>query len=288
MSTGFKLFHLFNQTSSVVAPAWAAKYAVNLFITPRRFRPKEWELEHEKTATRFQVKEGLSALRWKPSRSLQNGKKVLLVHGWEGRATQMASFVPSLLDQGYEVLTTDMPGHGHSTGKQSDIAFFADAIIEMEAQEGQFDTVIAHSMGGPSTAWAVKKGLNVNNLIFVSSPSRMDMVLKRFAGFIGLRAYAADLFVEFMSKHVGISARDIDTVKLLENYQGRLMLVHDEGDQEVSVFQSQRVADEMSEAELIITQNLGHRRILGSEEIIAKTTSFIEKDILSDTQQNTG
>ena len=42
---------------------------------------------------------------------------VLLVHGWNGRGTQMAGFVAPLIEQGYRVLTLDLPGHGDSSGR---------------------------------------------------------------------------------------------------------------------------------------------------------------------------
>src|SRR4051794_24309576 len=41
---------------------------------------------------------------------------VLLVHGWEGRAGQLAAFVPALTSQGFRVVSFDAPGHGAAPG----------------------------------------------------------------------------------------------------------------------------------------------------------------------------
>ena len=46
---------------------------------------------------------------------------VLLLHGWDGRAAQMISFVEPLVDAGYAVLAVDAPAHGASAGRQTNM-----------------------------------------------------------------------------------------------------------------------------------------------------------------------
>ena len=44
-------------------------------------------------------------------------KKVLLVHGWSGRSTQLFAFADKLLENGFMVISFDGPAHGKSTGR---------------------------------------------------------------------------------------------------------------------------------------------------------------------------
>ena len=38
-----------------------------------------------------------------------SGPTVLLVHGWEGRGSQLSAFAPALVKAGFRVVAVDMP-----------------------------------------------------------------------------------------------------------------------------------------------------------------------------------
>src|SRR5688500_2199607 len=89
---------------SRTAPNVASRVAADLFMTPRRHRTPERERDLMKDATAFDVAVGestvIKAWRWGTSEKI-----VILVHGWEGRGSQLAAFVPPLLAAGYSVVT---------------------------------------------------------------------------------------------------------------------------------------------------------------------------------------
>jgi hypothetical protein len=53
------------------------------------------------------------------------------------------------------------------------------------------------------------------------------------------------------------------------------MVIHDEIDYEVPVSASKNIYSNLKNGELFITNNLGHRKILGNQEVIDKTINFI-------------
>jgi hypothetical protein len=53
------------------------------------------------------------------------------------------------------------------------------------------------------------------------------------------------------------------------------MVIHDEEDNEVPVWASKNIFGNLKNGELLITNNLGHRKILGNQEVIEKTINFI-------------
>src|SRR5690349_4240764 len=92
-----------------IAPELTARWAERMFLSPRRHARPEREHEWLASARRGEVRYRTSLL---PTYSWGQGPAVLLVHGWEGRATQLGAFVPALLEAGYRVVAVDMPGHG--------------------------------------------------------------------------------------------------------------------------------------------------------------------------------
>ena len=49
----------------------------------------------------------------------KSNKKVLLVHGWSGRGTQLVKIADELLKMGYMTISFDAPAHGKSKGNSS-------------------------------------------------------------------------------------------------------------------------------------------------------------------------
>jgi pimeloyl-ACP methyl ester carboxylesterase len=56
-----------------------------------------------------------------------------------------------------------------------------------------------------------------------------------------------------------------------------VLVIHDENDDEVPVTASKNIYSNLKNGELLITNNLGHRKILGNPEVIDKTINFIIK-----------
>lgn len=77
---------------------------------------------------------------------------LLLVHGaWHGAWCWEDEFAPYLRQQGLNVVSMDLPGHGHSGAKKIpwySIADYADAVEAKIVEIGQPTIVLGHSMGG--------------------------------------------------------------------------------------------------------------------------------------------
>ena len=94
-----------------IAPALASRKAADVFLTPRRMRRPAREEEWAEKAVR-EVREvaGRSIVTW----SWGEGEPVLLIHGWEGRASQLAAFADSSHGSGFRWIGVDLPAHGAS------------------------------------------------------------------------------------------------------------------------------------------------------------------------------
>jgi pimeloyl-ACP methyl ester carboxylesterase len=233
MSIALKIFRLKNQLSSLIAPSWTAKKAMQVFLSPRKYQPKAWELIAEKSGQRININKDISAIKWKTDQPNPDNKTALLAHGWESRGTQMSGFVPQLLMQGYDVVALDMPAHGHSNGNKSDPIKFAETLILAEKKLGKFDIIIGHSMGAGAIGIAVTKGLKSHKLVLISGPSSIENTLKNFSGFIGFNKNSTDYFLKYIGDYVGISPVQIDKNLLQMKSKISTLVIHDENDLEV-------------------------------------------------------
>lgn len=275
MNIGLNLYRLGNKITSRIAPAWTADKATRKFLRPRRLEPKKWELKGEANGKRFDINHEISAIKWRPKHNEQSGKSILLVHGWESRATQMYGFVPQLLQQGYQVIALDMPAHGLSKGSTSDANKFIQTILLAEQTLGTFEAIIGHSMGAGATSAAVSRGLKSKKLILISGPSSIENVLRRFSGFVGLNPKATDFFVDYTGKKVGVSPTTIDSITLSKSNDIPTLFVHDRLDFEVPISETERLLSTFTNSELFITEGLGHRKILKSEIVMDKISGFL-------------
>ena len=90
-----------------LTPSLTAAVAERLFFKTRRTGSRTGERDVLETAAPSSIA-GMKAWSW------GNGPTVLLVHGWNGRATQLGGFVEPLVARGYRVVAFDAFGHGES------------------------------------------------------------------------------------------------------------------------------------------------------------------------------
>jgi len=281
MNIALSSYRLINQVTSMIAPSWTAKKVLSKFLTPRRSVIKDWEVKAEAKGTRFNLNENISAIRWLPKNSNNKPfKKVLLVHGWESRATQMYGFVPQLLRQNYEVIALDMPAHGCSSGSKTDAYEFSQTVLLAESKLGSFDVIIGHSMGAGAANFAIAEGLISQKLVLISGPSSIENVLRRFASFLGLNYNAVNFFIKHSGEVIGRKAEDIDLITLQKRTQIPTLFIHDRMDYEVPISESERMLHVFTNSELFVTEGLGHRQILKSELVLNKIEEFIVGDNL--------
>lgn len=152
-----------NGTLGRLAPEHVAGKMRRAFMTPRNLPPRDWELPVLASAERITLRFGLSALRW------GQGPTVLLMHGWEGRPTQFAALIETLVQAGHTVVSLEGPGHGRSPGEQANVVLFARALLEAAAELPPLRAVIGHSMGGASVLLALQMGLRTEAAVSIAA-----------------------------------------------------------------------------------------------------------------------
>lgn len=260
-----------NRTLGRVAPRVVARLNQRLFATPRRFAPRDWELPFEAVGRRERLPNGGSLLV-----AGEHGPSIVLMHGWEGRATQFAHFVPPLLEAGYRVIGVDGPAHGHGRGTYADPYLFAETLHEVVRRHGPLHGAIGHSMGGGALAIALASGLPAPRAVLIASPSSLHDVLHRFAHAMQMPSGVTQHFVSRLRAQVvqrGHSA--VDLPELVSRVGAAGLVIHARDDKEVPFSDGERMSGAWPGGTLLPVEGVGHRRILRDPRVIAASVAFL-------------
>ena len=260
-----------------VSPSLTTKFAAKLFTTPIRHKLPKRELHMERESVQksivvTEIQKEIVVYEYGKS-----NKKILLVHGWSGRGTQLVKIADELLKLGYMTISFDAPAHGKSKGNSSIMIEFIASILEIEKQYGPFEFAIGHSLGGMSVLNAIKQNLQVKKAVIIGSGDIIQDIIDDFICKLQLRPeYGIKLRNHFEAKFGG-KMDDYSAYKAAEKTEIPVLVIHDKDDDDVSVKAAYNIQKHLKQSEIMITEGLGHRKILGDETVIQKIREFISK-----------
>ena len=260
-----------------VSPSLTTKFAAKLFTTPIRHKLPKRELHMERDSIQKsivipEIQKEIVVYEYGKS-----DKKVLLVHGWSGRGTQLVKIADELLKMGYMTISFDAPAHGKSKGNSSIMIEFIASILEIEKQYGPFEFAVGHSLGGMSVLNAIKQNLQVKKAVIIGSGDIIQDIIDDFICKLQLRPeFGIKLRNHFEAKFGG-KMDDYSAYKAAEKTEIPVLVIHDKDDDDVSVKAAYNIQKHLKQSEIMITEGLGHRKILGDETVIQKIREFISK-----------
>ena len=256
-----------------VSPSAASKMAVELFRTPRRYDAPQRERDALAAATPFHIRLGASTRiqAW----SWGEGPAVILVHGWEGRGSQMAQFAAPLVENGFRVVTFDAPAHGRSTGRRSSLPHFTWALRGIAASTGTPHAIVAHSLGCAATTLALRDGLETGRAVFIAPPLEPSEYTRQFGDIFGLDEDVVTGLQRRVEERFLRPWSDYSLAATAPRMKTPLLVVHDRDDNEVRHFAGERLASLWPDARLVSTEGLGHRRVLRDPEVIREVVEFV-------------
>ena len=142
-----KIILLLARILHILSPYLASRLLLFFFTRPIRFRTPDRELEFldESELSRTWVPELNKNLQIYHLRN--EGGKILLVHGWNGRGSQFHHIAKECHNAGFDVTVFDLPGHGKSTSSRCSVPEVISCIDHLSGEIGPFDHVISHSIG---------------------------------------------------------------------------------------------------------------------------------------------
>lgn len=254
----------------------ATLYAVKLFKTPLHFKTPEREKMMAKSAKKElifipELKKEIMVYTYGYSK-----RKVLLIHGWSGRGTQLFSIADKLLENGFMAISFDAPAHGKSQGKTTMMTEFIASAKFLEEKMGPFEIGIGHSLGGMAVLNSTKQGIQFKKIITIGSGDIITDIILDFVKKLELNLKLVNKIKQHFYKKFKMNIDDYSGSIAASQVNIPCFVIHDTNDQEVSVSCAHKIRQSLKQGELLITNGLGHNRILNDAQVISRIIEFVK------------
>jgi len=253
----------------------AAAFALKLFETPIKYKmpkreQKMYEVSHKSKLTLPESGKEIVVYENK-----FGPKKVLLVHGWNGRGTQLVSIAKAFKELNYTIISFDAPGHGKSTKTAANMKHFIEAVFELDKKYNGFDVMIGHSLGGMSVINSLGRGLQTDKAVIIGSGNTTKAITEDFLGTIGMKQKLTPILINLFERKYNDKMTNYDVADQALKVNVPVLIIHDKNDKDVPFTAAEAISKNLQKNELLITTGLGHRKILGDEKVIEKIVQFV-------------
>lgn len=258
-----------------ISPKLATIFAAKLFASPIKYKIPNREIYMDTNSIQSKL--------WIPSIKKEivvykygkGEKKIILVHGWSGRGTQLFKIADALVEKGYTTISFDAPAHGKSKGKTSLMPEFITSILELEKQYGPFEFAVGHSLGGMAILNALNQKLKIRKAVIIGSGDVILDIINDFVKRIELNPKIAIKLKAYFEKRHGEPMENYGSSFVSKLITQPILIIHDENDKDVSIKAAYQINKTIQNSELLTTKHLGHRRILGDKMVITKIIEFL-------------
>lgn len=257
-----------------VAPdraAGAITRALAGWITPVVLLPAEQDAIKRAARLRYGERSRNAAWTW------GSGPVVLLVHGWGGRAAQMAPLAEHISALGFHTVALDVTAHGDSPGRRASWEYFIRDIAALWRSLG--DDVFAcvgHSAGALTMMAARRRaGLSATRYVCVCAPSHpfppIDAIRRRLAP----RPAVLEGYKDYIARQFGSTWAELQAGWAFEGAGADTLLFYDEMDRFIDHREGDRIKSICSGVALVKTRAYGHRKILAAPELASTVGEFL-------------
>lgn len=242
------------------------------FATPKREIAME-EASQKKTLHVASIKKDIHILSYGYS-----DKKILLVHGWAGRSTQLFMIANKLLEKGFMVIAFDAPSHGKSTGKTTNLIEYVVTINAIHKEFGPFEAAVGHSFGAMAIMNAQANNELFKCLVTVGSGDKVADILINFSNNLGLDAKFGNKLNNYFEKKNNVKFKDYAVNEVAKKIKTSVFVIHDAIDGDVHVSCAINIRQNLEKGKLLITNGFGHTKILREKSITLKIVDFIKQN----------
>jgi pimeloyl-ACP methyl ester carboxylesterase len=264
-----------------VSPATAARAAFHLFLRTFRHPVGAEDAAALARARRHRLMAGADPFvvhEWG-----SGPRTVVILHGWGSNAARFVRLAEALQARGWHVLVPDAPGHGASPGRSSSLPQFMAALDAVVARFGPPQALVGHSLGALGIAWRHAAGPpdwagNLSAVALVSMPSGAPFLVKVFLDALGLGPATRTRLEALFHRRFGADIPSFAALPGATRIAGRLLLVHDGGDDVVPYVHTRQLLEQLPQAEVVTTSQLGHSALTRDAATIDRIVQFFEQE----------
>ena len=253
----------------------ATNFAFKIFKTPPRFQIPEREEMMRQSAKKEiitipTINKEIMVYEYGYSK-----QKVLLVHGWAGRGTQLYDIADNILENRMMVISFDAPAHGLSSSNTTNLPECVAAINYINEIYGPFEVGIGHSFGGIALMAVIAKNPFLKKIVVIGIDYSISTVIDNFVKKLNLKPKVATKVKKNISAVYNENIEAVSPCETVKKSTIPTLIIHDTQDMDVDVSNAYKIRQKTLNGELLITNGLGHRRILRSKKVIQRIIDFI-------------
>lgn len=230
------------------------------------------EIEAIALARHFQYgPDGNYAFEW------GTGPLVILVHGWNGSAAQMAPLAVELARRGYRCVALDITGNGGDGKHFTRWSYFLrDVEALTRALHSEVFAYIGHSSGG-TTMMAARRGGRIfaERYVCICSPSYPFLSINHVAQVFAPNERVMQRYKQYLAGDFGIPWQQLKAGGSFDGIGDNLLLFYDERDRMVPHSQGDFIHARCAGSRLVKTNKYGHKRILTASELPDAIIEFL-------------
>ncbi|NCP21813.1 MAG: alpha/beta hydrolase [Flavobacteriales bacterium CG_4_9_14_0_2_um_filter_35_242] len=265
----------FGKFLQFIATPLAAEYMFKLFQTPIKHQMPEREQMMYKSAIKERLKIAAINKEIQVYKYGYSKKKVLLLHGWSGRGTQLFTIADKLLENRFMVISLDGPAHGFSEGKRTNMTDFIESIKVLQEKYGPFEAAIGHSFGGMTLLKCSQEFLKINKLVVMGTDNDIKEIIGDLAIKLQLKSRTANYVLNKLQKQFNNPLETLSSEASAKFIHIPTLVIHDTDDLVVPVSCAYKIRQNLSQGSLLITHGLGHQRILKDLNVQNQIIEFL-------------
>lgn len=265
------------KTISLLSKRKAAEKAFVLFCTPYSGKPKRKAPAIFHNAQKLSIQlDNLTIRGWQWQPEKQNGKNILIVHGFDSCSYKFDKYIKLFLHEGYTVKAFDAPGHGISDGKMCNALMLKNTIVEVEKKYGNITHLMAHSMGGIAAALATEGLTHIEKLVLIAPATETPRAIDNFYQFVPLGNTVKEAMIEYIIELAQQPLSYFSVVRSVQQHTTPTLWLHDEGDW-ICPYEDVLPAQQLhlQHIEFYITKGLGHSKIYRDAKVTKKIIDFM-------------
>lgn len=275
MRLAYKAILIKGKFSQAISLKMGTNHAIKLFRTPIKYKTPVRELSMYSKARKemvmiAEIKKEIMVYHYGNA-----DKKVLLIHGWSGRGTQLFKIADVMLAQGFSTISFDAPAHGNSNGTETMMSEFIICTRVLNEKYGPFEYGIGHSLGGMTLLNAINRGIPFKKAICIGSGNSILDIIKEFVAKLEMKPIIAQMMKTHYDREFGVDLELFSSYQVAKNIEIPVLIIHDTNDDDVPVQCAYAIHQNLKQGELMITNKLGHRKVLGDKKVLEKISNFI-------------
>ncbi|MEM6765971.1 MAG: alpha/beta fold hydrolase [Bacteroidota bacterium] len=250
-------------------PSVAAHMIIQIMARPRVRPLKDFEEEVLEKAHKERVPYQEFEVQ-KYSWGNPSHPRILMIHGWEGRAGNFGGLVETLVQKGYYVIAYDAPAHGKSSSGKTSMFQALSFVSEMIGTH-QPEILISHSFGSVCVAFALVDlpDLLIKQWYMVTTPNNFKDRINDMSQKYRLAEATQNYLLKLLEKDTPVSMDKMNMKyvgeKITNLQEG--IIIHSASDRILPISKARKTQQDLPNTEMIELEGLGHYGILWSEEL---------------------